>query len=90
MNEQIDKRKISVSSVIALTKDGLSSGPLESCSVVPAEAVLSGKAVETGAMHHETENGKLLIGTWECTPYAETLSTQTCMNFALYCLAVSR
>ncbi|KUJ86178.1 hypothetical protein AVO45_04260 [Ruegeria marisrubri] len=72
-----------MSSVIALSKDGLSNGPLEACSVVPAEAVLSGKAEETGALHYETENGKFLVGTWECTPYAETLSYPDTNEFCL-------
>lgn len=63
-----------MTSVIALSKDGLSGAKMESCSVVPPEAVLSGKAEETGAMHLEADNGKFLVGTWECTPYAENLA----------------
>ncbi len=63
-----------MTSVIALSKEGLSSSAMEACSVVPPEAVLSGKAEETGAMHLEAGDGKFLIGTWECTPYAELLA----------------
>ncbi|MFT3999082.1 MAG: cupin domain-containing protein [Rhizobium sp.] len=75
-----------MTSVIRLSHDGLSAGAMEACSVVPPEAVLSGSANETGAMHYESKNGKFLIGTWECTPYAETLSYPETSEF---CLVIS-
>lgn len=72
--------------VIALSKDGLSGSPMEPCSVVPPEAVLHGEANETGAMHLEADKGKFLIGTWECTPYAENLAYPDLNEF---CVVIS-
>lgn len=70
-------------SVIRLSGSGLGSGALETCAVVPPEAVLSGEAQETGALHYESKGGKFLIGTWECTPYAETLSYPDTSEFCV-------
>lgn len=65
--------------IIRISREGLSNGPLTSCSVVPPEAILAGRAVERGA-HHYT-GGKVSVGTWECTPYAEVLSYPTMTEF---------
>ena len=70
-----------MSSVIRIQKDGSGAAGLAACSVVPAEAVLSGSANESGEVHFEAGEGKLTVGTWECTPYAENLS---CPDFAEY------
>ncbi|MTH60471.1 DUF861 domain-containing protein [Paracoccus litorisediminis] len=61
-----------MSHIIRINREGVSNEALESCSVVPAEAVLSGEAIEKGALH--LTEGKVTIGTWECTPYAEILA----------------
>lgn len=72
-----------MTSIISLSKKDLSDGILEPCSVVPADAVLSGNPEEAGASHFETADGKLTIGTWECTPYAENLSYPNNNEFCL-------
>jgi len=72
-----------MSSVIRLSRDGLSGGAMEACSVVPPEAVVSGSPSETGAMHYEAAKGKFLVGTWECTPYAEILSYPESSEFCV-------
>lgn len=72
-----------MNSIIRLSSEGLSTGALEPCAVVPPEAVLSGKPEESGAMHYETKDGKFLVGTWECTPYAETLSYPETSEFCI-------
>lgn len=59
--------------VIKIGRDGVGAAALEKCSVVPPEAVLSGKPDEQGAVHFERPDGALVIGTWEATPYAEML-----------------
>lgn len=66
---------------IRIEKDGTGAAGLTSCSVVPADAVLSGAANETGEVHMAAIDGKVTIGTWECTPYAEELS---CPDFSEY------
>ncbi|MBB5042395.1 cupin domain-containing protein [Shinella fusca] len=75
-----------MSAVIRLSREGLGNGPMEACSVVPPEAVLSGSPSETGAMHYEAGKGKFLVGTWECTPYAETLAYPESSEF---CVVIS-
>lgn len=60
--------------VIRIGRDGVGQRALEACSVVPAEAILSGFAEEMGDVHFETGDGSLVIGTWQSTPYAEMLS----------------
>ena len=60
--------------IIKIGRDGVGAGALEKCSVVPAEAILSGFASELGAIHTERSDGALVIGTWQSTPYAEMLS----------------
>ncbi|WP_170295032.1 cupin domain-containing protein [Paracoccus aestuariivivens] len=61
-----------MSNIIRINRDGVSSEDLSACSAVPAEAVISGEAIEKGAVHFGS--GKVTIGTWECTPYAEILA----------------
>ena len=63
-----------MTSVIRINKDGSGKKGLESCSVVPAEAVLSGEAIERGEFHFSSADEKLSVGVWESTPYAEILS----------------
>ena len=62
-----------MSKVMRIGRDGVGLGPLEMCSVVPAEAILAGSADELGSVHFESADGSLVIGTWQCTPYAEML-----------------
>ena len=38
---------------------------------------------ETGAVHYEVADGRFMIGTWECTPYAEHLSYPETSEFCL-------
>lgn len=59
--------------VIRIGREGVGQRALEKCSVVPAEAILSGFAEEMGDVHFETKDGALVIGTWQSTPYAEML-----------------
>ncbi|MBU3030457.1 cupin domain-containing protein [Paracoccus marinaquae] len=61
-----------MSDIIRINSKGISTEELAPCSAVPAEAVLIGEARETGALHLDA--GKVTIGTWECTPYAEILA----------------
>ncbi len=63
-----------MSKVTKISRDGVGLRALEECSVVPVEAILSGFAKEQGDVHFESADGSLIIGTWECTPYAEMLS----------------
>jgi len=73
-------------SVIRLSKEGQGTSGLEKCSVVPVEAVLTGAANERGEIHFESGDGKFMVGTWECTPYAEMLVYPD-MNE--YCVVIS-
>ena len=59
--------------VIKIGRNGVGLRPLEKCSVVPPEAILSGFAEEMGDVHFESPDGSLVIGTWQATPYAENL-----------------
>lgn len=70
-----------MTAIISIGSDGTSAG-LTECSVVPDSAVISGAANELGENHFATNNGKLTIGTWECTPYAEDLSCSDYSEFA--------
>ncbi len=58
---------------VKLAPNGLS-GTLESITVVDPATVTSGKAVETGASYMGDEGDSLLVGIWNCTPYAEVFS----------------
>ncbi|AQS40763.1 MAG: Cupin superfamily protein [Candidatus Tokpelaia hoelldobleri] len=69
-----------MSYIIPINRDGLSTETLTSCAVVPPEGILSGKAVEQGAVH--ASSGKVTIGTWECTPYAEILAYPAATEYA--------
>ncbi len=62
-----------MSKVMKIDRNGEGLRALETCSVVPAEAILSGFAEEMGDVHFESADGSLIIGTWQCTPYAEML-----------------
>ncbi len=62
-----------MSKVVKISRDGVGLKALEKCSVVPAEAILSGFAEEMGDVHFESADGSLVIGTWQSTPYAEML-----------------
>ncbi len=63
-----------MNTVIRIKKDGGAAKGLTPCSVVPVEDVLSGEPNELGEEIFETKSQALSIGTWECTPYAETLA----------------
>lgn len=62
---------MTIDSVLKLTPDGTDSLKLEPCSVVPPEAVIDGSPQEQGAVVLESKDGKMVIGIWESTPYAE-------------------
>lgn len=68
-----------MSKIIRIDRNGLSGAALMPCSAVPPEAVLTGAAQETGAVH--LSQGKVTVGTWECTPYAEILSYPTMTEY---------
>ena len=62
-----------MSKVTKIDRNGEGLRALEKCSVVPVEAILTGSAEEMGDVHFESADGSLIIGTWQCTPYAEML-----------------
>lgn len=72
-----------MSKVIKIGKDGVGLRALEKCSVVPVEAILHGFAEEMGDVHFEREDGSLVIGTWQATPYAEMLSYPNGTEYAV-------
>ena len=72
-----------MSKVIKLSRDGVGLNALEKCSVVPAEAILSGFAEEMGDVHFESADGSLVIGTWQATPYAEMLAYPNGTEYAV-------
>lgn len=63
-----------MSKVIKVSRDGVGLAALEKCNVVPPAAVLAGFADELGAVHFESPDKSVVIGTWQSTPYAENLS----------------
>lgn len=69
--------------VTKIGRDGVGREALETCSVVPPTAILSGFADEMGSVHFESPDGSLVIGTWQATPYAEMLSYPTGTEYSL-------
>ncbi|MCC0067573.1 MAG: DUF861 domain-containing protein [Rhodovulum sp.] len=61
--------------VFALTPESSTLAKLEPCSVVPPEAVIDGNPQERGALLLESADGKMVVGIWECTPYAEVFES---------------
>jgi uncharacterized cupin superfamily protein len=68
--------------VTKIDRDGVGAAALERCSVVPVDAVLSGFADELGAVHFESPDGTLVIGTWQSTPYAEMLTNENSTEYS--------
>ncbi len=58
----------------------LSAAVLETCSVVPAESLLTAAPQERGALVHH--GGTVTCGVWEATPYAERLDDYPVNEFA--------
>lgn len=57
-----------MTSLIRIQKDGSGAKGLNPCSIVPADAILTGAVNESGEIHFEMADDKLSIGTWESTP----------------------
>lgn len=68
-------------SLIRINKDGSGNAGFTHCSAVPQDAVIAGEAKETGEVHFQSSDSKVVVGSWQCTPYAEILS---CSDFSEY------
>lgn len=71
-----------MTTVISIKQNGEGKQGLQPCSFVPAESVLTGEANEIGEIHYESEGGKVLVGSWESTPYSELLNCNDHSEFS--------
>ncbi len=51
-------------------------GALESIALVDPATVVDGTAVETGASYMGDTGESLLVGVWDCSPYAEVFTAE--------------
>lgn len=68
-------------SPIRLKQDGTAGINLEPCNLVPADGVIDGEPQERGAEIFTANDGRFVVGLWECTPYAETFDAYPANEF---------
>jgi uncharacterized cupin superfamily protein len=68
-------------SPIRLQQEDADGVTLKPCNLVPAEAVIDGDPKERGAELFTANDGRFVVGMWECTPYAEAFDAYPANEF---------